>query len=75
MSETRYCRDCKHCAKDNLPAPGWRCVSPKNVAKVSPVTGETTYDLTYCVSHREGPNGCGPNGKWFEARVGVDTHA
>lgn len=68
----RLCKDCRHVKKGFS---GWACAHPNNVGKPSPVTGESRQMFSSCDTMRAGPNGCGTDGKWFEPRVGVDTHA
>lgn len=68
------CRECKWSRRDWT---GWkyaRCYYPDNVQIVQDVvTGKrkTVLKLIFCETHREHRTGCGPEGDWWEARVGI----
>lgn len=55
----KLCKDCKHCSEYD-----YACLRTLIVDKY--VTGYTI--LKYCKLHREDPEGCGPEAKYFELK-------
>lgn len=67
----KYCKDCVHkrigdvCQSDKL----WKQVGAFNLVRGHYVTTERTGLPFDCLMLRETPEGCGPEGKWFEPIV------
>jgi hypothetical protein len=63
VTDIKLCKDCRWCALASV-IERYYCVSPQQTFSL--VTGETITGP--CEDRRRGPDECGPEGKWWEAR-------
>ena len=65
--EQKLCKDCRW-AQPATEETLWECQSPQNSRGQSLVTGERLVMFAFCNVSRMGPEGCKPEGVWWEAK-------
>ncbi len=71
MSETKLCKDCKHCRRGIMfffDQAFWKCVAPSVPTIVRLTDGKVIKKKAYADLNRSWKDECGPEGKWFEPR-------
>lgn len=68
MEEQKLCKDCKHYKSSSLYF-SLQCVIKTN--EINRVTGDPIYKVMDARMFRDNKNGCGPEGKYFERKVGI----
>lgn len=68
----RLCKDCQHVRNTEKEVALWKCAAPQgDIHFISPISGEPQVKRiwNFCEGERSATSvGCGPDGKWWEAK-------